>query len=160
MRTPILAPSILSMLEAPAESFFGIFRSSAVAFDLMSSMVAKRVALRPIFRVGKSQKTLGASSTEYGGWVMKEMLFSARGHVSQPWRTSNRMRRPNCGNSKKKPSAGVSRMEQVCVCVGGGVRAQGSYFEGDQVSVVLCPTITVLYHNSRNVLTALRIIRV
>jgi len=35
------------------------------------------------------------------------------------------------------------------------VCAQGSYFEGDLVSVVLCPTITVLYHNSGNFLTAL-----
>ena len=38
-----------------------------------------------------------------------------------------------------------------CVC------AQGSYFEGDQVSVVVCTTITVLYHNSGNFLTAPRI---
>jgi hypothetical protein len=35
---------------------FGIFWSLAVAFDLMSSMVAKRIPLRPIFRVGNSQK--------------------------------------------------------------------------------------------------------
>jgi hypothetical protein len=37
----------------------GILRSSAVAFHLMS-MVAKRVPLRPIFRAGNSQKSLGA----------------------------------------------------------------------------------------------------
>ena len=49
---------------------FGIFRSSAVAFDMMSSMVAKRVPLRPIFRVGNSQKSIGTRSGEYGGWVM------------------------------------------------------------------------------------------
>jgi len=36
---------------------FGIFRSSAVVFDLLSSMVAKRVPLRPIFRVGNSRVT-------------------------------------------------------------------------------------------------------
>ena len=144
------------------KAFFGIFRSSAVAFDLMSSMVAKRAPLRPIFRAGKSQKSLGVRSGEYGGWVMTGMLLSARnccttsdvwlgalswcrnhspatcrsvsselhratsaklarrndhrthqislrvnfgcflllkwtlrGRVSQPWRTSNRMRRPN-----------------------------------------------------------------
>ena len=34
---------------------------------------------------------------------------------------------------------------------------QASYFEGDQVSVVICPTITVLYHISGNFLTAPRI---
>jgi hypothetical protein len=42
---------------------------------------------------------------------------------------------------------------RACVCV----RTQGSYFEGDLVSVVICPTITVLYHISRNFLTAPRI---
>jgi len=44
----------------------------------------------------------------------------------------------------------------VCVCVCVCARAQGSDFEGDYLSVVICPTITVLYHNSRNVLTAPR----
>jgi len=50
----------------------------AVAFHSMSSMVAKRGPLRPIFRLGNSQKSLGARSGEYGGWVMTRMLFSAR----------------------------------------------------------------------------------
>jgi len=59
------------------KAFFGIFWSSAVAFDL-SSMVAKRVPLRPIFILGNSQKSLGARSRQYGGWVMTGMLFSAR----------------------------------------------------------------------------------
>ena len=40
-----------------------------------------------------------------------------------------------------------------CVC------AQGSYFEGDQVSIATCPTITVLYHISGNFLTTSRIYR-
>ena len=44
----------------------------------MSSMVVKRVPLRPIFRIGKSQKSLGARSGDYGGWVMTGMLFSGR----------------------------------------------------------------------------------
>jgi len=39
------------------------------------------------------------------------------------------------------------------------VCAQGSYFEGNWVSVVICPTITVLYHIYGNFLTALRISR-
>jgi hypothetical protein len=43
----------------------------------ISSMVAKRVSLRPIFRVENSQKSLGARSGEYGGWVMTRMVFSA-----------------------------------------------------------------------------------
>jgi hypothetical protein len=37
------------------------------------------------------------------------------------------------------------------------VRAQGPYFEGDQVNVAICPTIRVLYHHSWNLLTAPRI---
>jgi len=41
-------------------------------------MVVKRVPLRPIFRVGNNQKSLGARSGEYGGWVMTGMLYSAR----------------------------------------------------------------------------------
>ena len=32
--------------------------------------------------------------------------------------------------------------------------AQGSDFEGDWLSVVICPTVTVLYHNSGNFVTA------
>ena len=77
MRTDTLAPSIVPLLAAPAEGFFWNLPEFGVAFD-MSSMVAKRVPLRPIFRVGNSQKSLGARSGEYGGWVMTGMLFSAR----------------------------------------------------------------------------------
>jgi hypothetical protein len=57
---------------------FGIFCSSVVAFHSISSIVAKRVPLRPIFGVGNSQKSLGARSGEYGSWVMTGML-SRRG---------------------------------------------------------------------------------
>jgi hypothetical protein len=35
-------------------------------------------------------------------------------------------------------------MEQECVCKG------PPYFEGDQVCVAVCPTITVRYHHSGN----------
>jgi hypothetical protein len=50
-------------------AYFGIFRSSAILFHLMSSMVAKRVPLRPILRGGNSQQSLGTRSGERGGWV-------------------------------------------------------------------------------------------
>ena len=56
----------------------GIFRSSAIPIDLMSSMVAKRAPLMPIFRVENSQKSLGGRSGECGVWVMTGMLFSAK----------------------------------------------------------------------------------
>jgi hypothetical protein len=67
LRTHTLAPLSLPLLEAPAEGFFW---SSAVAFDLIPSQFAKRVPLRPILRVGISQKSLGARSGEHGDWVM------------------------------------------------------------------------------------------
>jgi hypothetical protein len=51
---------------------FGMFRSSAVAFDLMASMGVKRVHSRPIFRVANSQKSLAARSGEYGGRMMTQ----------------------------------------------------------------------------------------
>jgi len=46
--------------------------------------------------------------------------WASRGRVSQPWRTSNRMRRPNSGRFQKKPSAGASndgRIDGGSVCV-------------------------------------------
>ena len=84
MRAQTLAPSILPLLEAPAEGFFWNLPEFGRAFDLMSSMVAKRVPLRPILRAGSSQKSLGARYGEYGGWVM---TFSARncGTTSDVW---------------------------------------------------------------------------
>jgi len=141
------------------KSSFGIFRSSAVAFDFMSSMVAKRAPLRPIFRVGNSQKSPGARSGEYGGWVMTGMLFSATGRVSQPWRTSKRMRRLNSGRFQKKPSSGTSNNGRidggsVCVCT----RVLLWRWLGKRCHVV-CHTTRVLYHNSGNFLTALHVTR-
>jgi hypothetical protein len=50
--TDTLAPSILPLLgEAPAEAFCW----NVPQFELMSSMVEKRVPLRPIFRAGNSE---------------------------------------------------------------------------------------------------------
>jgi hypothetical protein len=49
----------------------------------MFSMVAKGVSLRPTFRVGNSQMSLGARSGEYGGWVLIGMLGAkAPSHTS------------------------------------------------------------------------------
>jgi hypothetical protein len=59
-----------------------MFRGSAIAFDLMSSIVAKHALLGPIFRVGNSQKSLGARSVEHGGRV-KTGMFSRRGTATQ-----------------------------------------------------------------------------
>jgi hypothetical protein len=73
----------------------------------------------------------------------------SRGHVLQPWRTSNRMRQPAPEDSKRSlPPVLLTRtrlMEQMCVY------AQGSYCE---VSVATCPTITMQYYHTGNFLTA------
>jgi len=60
---------------------FGIFRSSAIAFVLMSSMVAKRVPLRSIFRVRNSQKSLRARSEEYSGHFYVQVLQRLRDSI-------------------------------------------------------------------------------
>jgi hypothetical protein len=57
------------------EASFGIIRSSAVAFDLMSSTVVKCNTLRPIFRVGNSQKSPEARPGDCGGWVMTQQAM-------------------------------------------------------------------------------------
>jgi hypothetical protein len=54
--------------------------------------------------------------------------WSSRGHVPQPWRTSNRMQRPDSRRFQMKPSVGAcnnGRIDGTSVC------AQASYFEGD-----------------------------
>ena len=46
--------------------------------------------------------------------------WASRGLVSQPWKTSNRIRRPNSGRFQKKPSAFASnngRIDGASVCV-------------------------------------------
>jgi hypothetical protein len=67
----------MSLLEPQAKDSFGMFRSLAVALDLMSSMVVKHVPFSSIFRLGNSRKSLGARSRECGGWVMIGMSFLA-----------------------------------------------------------------------------------
>jgi hypothetical protein len=60
--------------------------------------------------------------------------WALRGHVLQPWRTSDRMRWPNSGRFQTKPSAGASnsvRIDGASVCVSVCARAQWSYIEGD-----------------------------
>jgi len=48
------------------------------------------------------------------------LKWASRGRISQPWRTSNRMRRPNSGRFQKEPSAGASnngRIDEANGCV-------------------------------------------
>jgi hypothetical protein len=77
------------------------------------------------------------------------LRMGSRGHVSQSWRTWNRIRRPNTGRFQMKPYAGASnngRINRV------RVRACASA-RGDYVRVAICPTITVQCHDSGNFLT-------
>ena len=89
-------------------------------------------------------------------WLLYTLKMGLRGRVSQPWKTSNATT-----ELRKIPKETFRRCFQQwqdrwskCVC------AQVSYFEGDQVSVVICPTITVLHHIFGNFLTAPRIFRI
>ena len=78
MCTHILAPSILPLLEAPAEGFFWnlLEFGRRIPFDIFHGCETR--LLEALFRVENSQKSLGARSGEYGGWVMTGMLFSVR----------------------------------------------------------------------------------
>jgi hypothetical protein len=64
------------------ENLFGIFRSSAVAFNSMSSVVANRVPLRPFVSVGNIQKSLGTRvrwSVDYRNVLLgRELLLNKR----------------------------------------------------------------------------------
>ena len=98
---------------------FGIFRSSAVTFNLMSSMVAKRNSSpRKAFLSSPNHRTLWISlQVSFGCSVLWK--WASRGRVLQPWRTSKWMRWPNSRRFQKKPSAGASnngRIDGGSVC--------------------------------------------
>jgi len=78
LRTHTLAPSILPLLDALVEGFFWNLPEFGRRFRFCVLYGAKRVPLRPIFRIGNSRKSPGARFREYGGWVMTGMLFSVR----------------------------------------------------------------------------------
>jgi hypothetical protein len=52
-------------------------------------------------------------------WLFHILKWASRGHVSKPWRTSNRIWRPNCGRLKKNLSRRASnngRIDETNVC--------------------------------------------
>jgi len=74
------------------------------------------------------RKTFLSSPNHHTLWISLRVTFgcsllwkwASRGCVLQPWRTSNRMRRPNSGGFQKKPSTGASnngRIDGASVCV-------------------------------------------
>ena len=108
---------------------FWIFRSSAI--DLISSLVAKRnSSSRKALLSSPNHSTLRISlRVTFGCSILWK--WASGEHVSQPWGTSNRVRRPNSGRFQKKSSAGASNNSRsdganvcVCVCVCVCVRAR------------------------------------
>jgi hypothetical protein len=65
--THTLAPSILPLLKHKPKAYFRIFRCSAVAFVLMSSMVAKRAPWGPFSEQGTAKSDY-PESTVVGRW--------------------------------------------------------------------------------------------
>jgi hypothetical protein len=132
LRARTLAPWILPLLEAPTEAYFGIFRSSVVVFDFMSSTVAKRVPLRPIFRVGNSQKSL-ESEIRRVGWLG----YERNGFFGEEFATMEDIKSNVTAELRKIPKEAFRRCFQQwqdrwskCVCVCVYVCVRRSYFEG------------------------------
>ena len=78
LRTHTLAPSILLILEATAEGFFWnlLQFGRRIPFDVLHGCETR--PLEAHFQSREQPKSPGARSGEHGGWVMTEMLFSAR----------------------------------------------------------------------------------
>ena len=70
------------------------------------------------FLLSRKHRTLRISfRAAFGCSLLRK--WASRGRVSQPWRTSNRMRRPNTRRFQKKPSAGASnngKIDGASVC--------------------------------------------
>jgi hypothetical protein len=78
-----LIPSSCHCWKHQWKDSFGFFWSLTVVFILMSSMVLKYVPLRPIFRVGNSQKSLGVRSGEGTNVFLGEELLHNKRCMAQ-----------------------------------------------------------------------------
>jgi hypothetical protein len=69
LRSHKLAPSMLPLLESPAEGFFSNLPEfgSRIQFDILPG--CETCHLEANFQSREQQKSLGARSREYGGWV-------------------------------------------------------------------------------------------
>jgi hypothetical protein len=56
----------------------GFFWYLDITFNLMSSIVTKRVPLKPTFGEGNSHMSLGVRSGEYDDWIMAGMLVLSK----------------------------------------------------------------------------------
>jgi len=71
------------------------------------------------------------------------LKWASRGRTSPPWRTSNRMRRPNCRRIQKKPSAGASnngRIDGANGCVHKGLTLKVTRYALSYVLPLQCYT--------------------
>ena len=94
-----------------------------------TSLVVQQFLFEKAFLSSPNHRTLRISLRVTFGcsWLWK---WASRGRVSQPWRTSNQMRRPNSGRFQKNPSVGASnsdRTDGTSVCVRKVIRWTVSY---------------------------------
>jgi hypothetical protein len=81
-RAQTLALRILLLLQTPSEGFLWSPPVSVQSIRFVSSVVAKRVPSRPVFRVENSQKSLGETPGECGGCMITK-CSSRHGTVGQ-----------------------------------------------------------------------------
>ena len=138
--THTLAPSILPLLETPAEGFFWNLPEFGrrIRFDVLHGCETRPLAEKSNPVVTQPPYSPDLAPSDFGCWLLWK--WTSRGRVSLPWRTSNLMQRPNSGRFQKKPSAGASNNVRidgtsvcvcVCVCARARARAHGSCFERD-----------------------------
>jgi hypothetical protein len=91
-------------------------RVSAITHRATHRLLCSNSSPRKAFLSSPNHRTLRISLRVTFGWK-----WASRGRISQPWRTSNRMRRPNSRTFQMKPSTGASNNgsivgASVCVC--------------------------------------------
>jgi hypothetical protein len=91
-----------------------------------TSLLVQKFVIEKTFLSSSNHRSIHISFRVIFGCSLPRQLAS-RGQVSQQWRTSNGMRRPNSERFQKKPSACYSRQDQWSKCVS----AKGPYFECD-----------------------------
>jgi len=153
VHTHTLPPSILPLLEVPEEGFFWNLPefSRRIRFDVLHGCETRPVAEKSIPVITQPPYSPDLAPGDF--WLFPTLKMGLKG---ARFATMEDIKSNATAELRKIPKEDFRRCSQQwqdrwgkCVC------AQGSYFEGDWVSVVVCPTITVLYHNSGNFLLLL-----
>ena len=90
-----------------------------ITFRATHRLLCSNSSPRKAFRSSPNHRTLRISLRVTFGCSLL-WKWASRGRISQPWRTSNRMWRPNSGGFQKKPSTSASnngRIDGTSVCV-------------------------------------------